>query len=231
MIFWHLIKNDFRFQFRHGIQNAYAVVIALYIAVIHLLPITIRQELLTGLLFSDVTVFGFFFVGGIVLLEKSQGVLSPLFMTPVPPVWYLCSKVITMMLNSLFFGSILIICSGITVINWSETLVSVLLMSALFTTTGLIIAMRAQHINSYFLLAVPVTMLMAAPMALLALPQIHSWLWLNPVTGGWQIMASGLLGHDIAIWQAVLVTSVSIIAAMVLAKNWLYRFVITGGQY
>lgn len=230
MTLWHLMKNDFRFQWRHGIHGAYAVVVLLYAITLRLMPVSIRPELLAGLLFSDVTVFGFFFVGGIVLLEKSQGVLTPFFMSPLPPATYLYSKMATMMLNSLFFGTVLILASGVAPFHWGETLLSVLFMSIFFTLTGLAIAMRAPHLNAYFMLSVPVTLLLSAPMGLLALPWIHAWLWLTPVTGGWQIMASGILKQPVMRWPAVLILLLSIFIVWTFTEKWLYRFVIDGGH-
>jgi len=230
MTLWHLMKNDFRFQWRHGIHSAYAVVILLYAITLRLLPDSIRPGLMAGLLFSDVTVFGFFFVGGIVLLEKSQGVQTPLFMSPIAPTAYLYSKMTTMALNSLFFGSVLILSSGVHLFCWTDTLLSVLLMSVFFTLLGLAIAMRAPHLNAYFILSIPATLLLSAPMILLALPITHPWLWLFPVTGGWQIMASGILSQHVMFWPAVLTLLASIFAVWTLTKKWLYRFVIGGGN-
>ena len=229
MTLLRLMGHDLRFQWRHGILTAYGVVVVLYAGVLRLVAADFRPALLLGLLFSDVSVLGFFFVGGVVLLEKSQGVLSPLFITPLRPGHYLVSKTATLTGLSLGFGVLLTVCSGISPMHWGWILLSLVLMAALFTVSGLALAMRARNLNAYFALSVPAYLLFTGPVALIALPAFRNVMVWHPIAGGWLLMRHGLLGGPVPARGSVWLIGMAITALAWLAGRWLRVYVIEGG--
>lgn len=76
---WAVIVQDIRFQWRHGFYAVYAIVSAVYAGILHGLPAGIREKAAQAIIYSDPVILGFLFAGGMVLLEKRQGVLEPLF--------------------------------------------------------------------------------------------------------------------------------------------------------
>ena len=53
------------------------------------------------MLFIDVSIFGFFFMGGMLYLEKDDGVLEALVATPLRTNDYLLTKIISLTLLSI----------------------------------------------------------------------------------------------------------------------------------
>ena len=67
-----LILWDIRFQARYGFYFLYAVLTAIYVAVLSAVPEGGREKATAILIFSDPASMGLFFMGAIVLLEKSR---------------------------------------------------------------------------------------------------------------------------------------------------------------
>ena len=67
-----LLKHDILFQFRHRFYYAYFFILAVYYSIISNVSGVVKDFLTIFILFSDTTVLGFFFVGGLILLERDQ---------------------------------------------------------------------------------------------------------------------------------------------------------------
>jgi fluoroquinolone transport system permease protein len=78
---FHTTLQDIRFQFRYGFYFLYAVLTVIYIAAISLLPAAWVQNAVAIVLFSDPAALGFFFMGGILLLEKGERLHDALFVS------------------------------------------------------------------------------------------------------------------------------------------------------
>ena len=92
MRFTSALKYDLKFQIRHGFYYAYAFVVTFYLIALLNIPLGIREWVTTLVIFSDTSVLGFFFVGSIILLERGQGTLNTLFVTPIRLHEFLLSK-------------------------------------------------------------------------------------------------------------------------------------------
>jgi len=147
------IGNDVRFQFRHGFYYAYVLVSALYVVLLHFLPVKTQQLVGTVLLFSDPGALGAFFVGGIVLLERGQGILDQLFVTPLKMREYLISKVVSLTLLALITSSAIAFATFGLTFNPLKLVVGISLSSIFFTLLGLGIVVRVRTLNGYLLLS------------------------------------------------------------------------------
>jgi fluoroquinolone transport system permease protein len=70
------------------------VVAALWVVLLRLLPPTPRAVAAPLVVFGDLAVVGYFFVGGMVLFEKAEGTLSALSVSPLRPGHYLAGRVV-----------------------------------------------------------------------------------------------------------------------------------------
>jgi len=93
-----MLQFDVRFQFRHGFYYAYLFISLFYIAILRVVPEQFRVLVTTIVIFSDPSVFGFFFVGGILLLERGEKTLESLFVTPLRLHEYFISKILSLSL-------------------------------------------------------------------------------------------------------------------------------------
>ena len=102
-----LMLWDIRFQARYGFYFLYAVLTAIYVAVLSAVPEGGREKATAILIFSDPASMGLFFMGAIVLLEKSQRTPAALALSPVRAEEYIAAKVVSLSAISLAVAAVL----------------------------------------------------------------------------------------------------------------------------
>jgi hypothetical protein len=88
------------------------------------------------LIFGNLLINGFFFMAGLVLLEKGEGTLEAQVVTPLRTGEYLASKVITLTVLSLLESVLLVLLAVGLDINWLALLAGVALMTPLLALAG-----------------------------------------------------------------------------------------------
>ncbi|MFP4364265.1 MAG: hypothetical protein ACLFR1_10405 [Spirochaetia bacterium] len=158
-----LLLNDISFQFRHGLYFVYIVITILYILLLQMVPNSYAHYIFIFLIFADVSALGFFFVGGIYLLEKDQGIHAPLFATPIRAIEYITAKLISLTLIAL--GSTLFIAFSVfgLQVNYFILCATVAASASLFTMFGLGTAVKVKSVNAYLFLAMTVTLPLFLP--------------------------------------------------------------------
>ncbi len=73
--FRRLLKTEMALQYRNGLYLIYLVLTAFFLIIISLVPASWRESALGIVILLDPTFIGFFFAGGLVLLEREQGIL------------------------------------------------------------------------------------------------------------------------------------------------------------
>lgn len=91
-----LVLHEARMQYRYGIYFAYAFVIAFYVLLIWTLGEKLPDWGAGIIIFSDPAAVGFFFLGALMMLEKSEGVRLALGITPMTAKAYFWAKSITL---------------------------------------------------------------------------------------------------------------------------------------
>lgn len=154
---------DVKLQFRHGFYYAYMLISAAYIILLNLLPINIRETVDIILTFSDPSVLGFFFIGGLVLLEKGQNIYDNLFVTPYTAKEYLLSKTLSLTLLSVITSLIIHLSAFGFETNLLLFALGVTQSSTFFTMLGLGVAVRCQTLNGFFFLSTVSTFIFVVP--------------------------------------------------------------------
>ena len=187
------LKSDIRFQFNHGFYFIYILVTVCYIVILQKIPDSaIKDYLIPLIIYTDPAVLGFFFIGGIVMLEKQQGITDCLAVTPLDPKEYLISKTLSLSVVALFASLAIAVLSG-SRINMALLVIAILLSSAFFTLYGFLAAGGCRTVNQYFLRAVPLMLLAIFPcFTVIGFP--YSWLFraLPSVSGMVLMLAAGL---------------------------------------
>tara|TARA_A100001391_G_scaffold64005_1_gene40011 strand:- start:11838 stop:12533 length:696 start_codon:yes stop_codon:yes gene_type:complete len=145
-----LVAHDLRLQYRYGIHAAYGTVIALYGAFLVFAGPHLPDWAVALVIFSDPSALGFFFLGGLMLLEKGEGVRAALSISPVSAHTYLLAKTIT--LTALALAAVIVL--GVAksgAVNWPQLLVAVVLTSLFYIGIGVPIALRFKTVNAYLL--------------------------------------------------------------------------------
>ena len=131
------------------------------------------------LIFSDPAAMGLFFMGAIVLLEKSQHTPCALAVSPVRVVEYMMAKVGSLSAVSLAVATILALAAGVN--HLYLVLSGTALSSVIFTLFGIIVATRIESLNQFILWTVPIEIVCFVPAILHLFNITPVWFQYYPV--------------------------------------------------
>jgi fluoroquinolone transport system permease protein len=194
MRLWQAIKSDMLFQFKQGFYFVYVIVAAMYLVLLAFLPPEIFRIATPLVVFSDPSVLGLFFIGGIILLEKGQGVLTVLVVSPLKTEEYILAKMISLGFLSVLAAVAITFFSGYGQVNWLFLVISTFLTSAVFTFSGIMINAGCNTVNQYLLKTIPWMLLLILPcFSLMGFP--GSWLFaVIPSVAALRLMLGSFLG-------------------------------------
>lgn len=154
------LRWEFMLQFRQGLIYAALFVTAIWSILLSQLPSVAAGWLLPFVLFVDVSIFGFFFMAGMLYLEKDDGVLEALVTTPLRTRDYLLAKIISLTLLSVAVSAVIVAIATFVVgalpVNWLMLVLGVALNSWFLTMAGFVLAVRFDSISDFILAALVV---------------------------------------------------------------------------
>ncbi|NCC99680.1 MAG: ABC transporter permease [Bacteroidia bacterium] len=159
----HAVWADIRFQFKQGFYLVYVLITVMYLIILSFLPENVLSVGLPLVVFSDPSVLGLFFIGGIIMLEKMQGILSVLVVSPLRTVEYILSKVISLAFVSVLAAFAITGFSHYNNVNWLLVFLSAVLTSGIFTLCGIMITAGCNTVNQYMIKTVPYMLLFVLP--------------------------------------------------------------------
>lgn len=177
--FGSLVLHEARLQYRYGIYFAYAFVIGFY-----LLMIWGLAEKLPGwgagiVIFSDPAAVGFFFLGALMMLEKSEGVRLAIGITPMTARAYFWAKCITLT----GMATLAAILMGLFVhsdVRFAILLPTVVLTSIQYLAIGVPVARLFGTVTSYLIGATFALLPFVLPAAFALQDPMSVWMMLIP---------------------------------------------------
>jgi fluoroquinolone transport system permease protein len=185
-----LLVGDVRFQFKYGFHFLYMIFAAVYTALLFVIPGVWREKAAILMIFSDPAAMGLYFMGSIVLFEKSERVLDSIAISPTKPAEYVLAKLGSIALISTVVALIIGICGGITG-NLLAFAVGVFLCSCLFSSVGLIIAANITTLNQFIIYTIPAELVINIPAIAYLFGYKVNWLLLHPGVGLIELCANG----------------------------------------
>jgi fluoroquinolone transport system permease protein len=207
------MRTDLRLQIRNGFYYATVFVAIIVVIAFSRLNIPDYGYIWPVFILGNMMMVGFYFMAGVVLLEKGEGTMEAQIITPLRPFEYLLSKVLTLGFLSLLESAIIVvILSGIN-FNWPLFLLGVAITAAIYSLFGFIAVAPFDSINEFIFPSV-LWVLATFPPVFYFLGVSDSWLFfLHPLqaplvllqgafTGvpGWQIVYGILYG---ALWIGI----------------------------
>jgi fluoroquinolone transport system permease protein len=139
-------------------------------------------------------VLGLFFIGGIILLEKSQGVLMVIVVSPLKTIEYILAKVISLTLIATLATVVITLFGYHGSVNWVTLIVSTIFTSSIFTLLGIIINAGCKNVNQYMLKTIPYMLLFVLPcFSLIGYPFSNLFL-VFPSVAALKLMMGSFLG-------------------------------------
>lgn len=182
----NLIKWDMNLQARSGIYFLYFIMTCVYLMIISALPHSIREIGTALIIYSDPAALGLFFMGAIILLEKSQRVVNAFNISPVKPCEYVISKVLSLSIVSTIVAAILAAASDFSSIL--RVVMGVIPGSVIFTLVGIIMASRAKGLNNFVFLTIPCEIILFIPAAALLIWPSSVYLRYYPMNMVFQLL-------------------------------------------
>lgn len=216
-----LVWHDMRLQFRYGIYPAYAFITALYVAELLLLGAALPPWVPALIIFTDPAALGFFFLGALLMLEKSEGVRTALAASPVSAIDYLTGKMVTLV--GLSLASCVVLLPFIhRVANPILLLIAVMLTAIQYVGIGVPIALRFKTVNGYLIGSAGFLTPLIAPGLLALLDPFPPWLAIIPAVAQFRLLllataAASDTMADIAIM--LIVATAAAIGAVVFALH------------
>lgn len=161
MRFLKLLWGDIRFQLKYGFYFLYAAFTVFYIFLLLLFSSQWKSIAGTIMIYSDPAALGLFFMGAIILLEKSENVINALVISPVKVSEYIVSKVLSLSIISAIVALFLAIVAGHD--NILIIILTVVVTSAIFTLLGIIIGANATSLNKYLISTIPLQIILFIP--------------------------------------------------------------------
>ena len=146
---YHAFLSDVRYQWRYGFYFIYGFMTVCFIIVLRLLPDSWRETALVATLLADPALLGLFFIGGLMQLERGEGILDALFSSPLRPWEYIISKALSLGMISTLVSVIVALGSGVPNVKFAVLVPAILFGSMCFTLIGLAVSVNLRSMNAF----------------------------------------------------------------------------------
>ena len=169
------LRLELTLQVRQKFLHAGVFSGLIWLAVLLPMPVSLRPIAEPYVLVGDVSIIGFFFIGGLVFFERQERTISAVVSTPLRFWEYLVAKLTVLVLISLLVAvTVATIAHGFAY-HLVPLVVGVMLGTLVMLLTGFISSLPFASVTDWFLAA-------TVPLAVLSLPILfYSGLWPNPV--------------------------------------------------
>lgn len=205
----NVIKGDVIFQWKYGFYALYFLVLIIYLVIFSFFKGDVKNMIISICVYSDPAAMGMFFMGALILLEKSQRITNSIAISPVTPEEYILGKVLSIGIISEIVG-VLLMMQGNTK-NFILCSVGIFAGSMIFSLCGIIVGSKIESLNQYIVWTVPFEIVGFVPVIIYR----GGFMWnnklalLHPGCGVMQLLEGNMdlalfSLLSIAVWLAVL---------------------------
>jgi fluoroquinolone transport system permease protein len=223
------VRLELTLQVRQKFLHAGVFSGLVWLAVLLPTPVSLRPVVEPYVLVGDISIIGFFFIGGVVFFERQERTIGAIVSTPLRFAEYLLAKLTVLVLISLFVAvTVSTIAHGFTY-HTVPLVVGVVLGTLVMLLVGFVSSLPFASVTDWFLAA-------TVPLSVLSLPVLfYSGLWPNPVLylipslGPLLLLGTAFDQVTLAPWQvmyAVLYPVVCVAGFYRMAKAMFARYVI-----
>jgi fluoroquinolone transport system permease protein len=218
---------DIRLQVRNGFYYAAAFVATFWALALSRIPAHLLTPWMPVFVLSNILINTFYFMAGLVLLEKAEGTLMAQSVTPLRSWEYLVSKVITLTVVSVCESFVIVLFGYGAAFTPVAFLLGVVASAILFALAGFLLVIRYDSINEFLFPSFLFTLLFVPPF-LSYLGLIGSALvYLHPIQGP-LLLTQAAFGSIVG-WQwlySILYSILWIGVVLVFSQRAFERFVI-----
>ena len=173
--------NDVRLQWRNGFYTVTGIVIVLFALLSTQVKSIDLQGLLGIFLVGNLMVTGFYFIAGLLLLEKREGTLLAQVVSPLKSAEYLAGKFFSLFVLGFLESAVLTLLFAGLNFRLFLLVPGLLLAFSVFVFTGLIMVSYYESINAFLMPSVLIVALLMLPL-ISSLFHFEHWLfYLHPL--------------------------------------------------
>lgn len=160
----NVIKGDMLFQWKYGFYMLYLLMIIIYYVIFSFLTGNVKDTIVSICVYSDPAAMGMFFMGALILLEKSQRITNTIAISPVTVEEYILGKIVSVGIISEIVGVILML-QGHTE-NYFFCAIGIFAGSVIFSLCGIIVGAKIESLNQYIIGTLPFEIMGFVPVIL-----------------------------------------------------------------
>ena len=160
----NVIKGDMFFQWKYGFYMLYFLMIIIYYVIFSFLTGNVKDTIVSICVYSDPAAMGMFFMGALILLEKSQRITNSIAISPVTVEEYILGKIVSVGIISEIVGVILML-QGHTE-NYFWCAIGIFAGSVIFSLCGIIVGAKIESLNQYIIGTLPFEIMGFVPVIL-----------------------------------------------------------------
>ena len=221
------IRCDVRLQFRNGFYYATVFILVFWAVFVKLLPAFNWGLVMPALMLGNLLVTTYYFVAGLVLLERAEGTLEAQVVTPLRTWEYLASKVLTLtvlaMIESIAF---VLIAVGWNFEAW-PLIVGGVPACVIYTLIGFAAVARYDTISEYLFPSCLYLLVLSVPFIPFSGLADGWWFYLHPLQPPLSLMKAAFM--PVPRWEliyGVALSAVWVVPCFVWSLRAFDRFVI-----
>ena len=221
------IRWDIQLQFRNGFYLVSAVVAVMFIIILKQLPDVDWALWWPVIILENLVVNSFYFMAGLVLLEKGEGTLEAQIVTPLRPSEYLISKVLSLGFLSLLESLVVVVVVSGFQFNWLLLSIGILFLIAFYGLYGFFVVARYDSIGEFILPSAIWVIWFSLPLLYYTGLWEHWLMFLHPLQAPLVLMQGAFM--TIPTWQIVyglLYSTLWVYITYVISHRAFHRFVI-----
>lgn len=161
------LRWDVAIQFRNGFYYVSAFFILIWVGLLSQLPDDPRIDyglIIPGFMVLNLIITTYYFIGALVLLEKGEGTLAGLVVTPLRDIEYLAAKLLSLALLALLESILIVVLVYGFNFKPLPLLAGMLLLGGFYTMIGFVTIARYDSINEYLLPSGVMVLLLILPL-------------------------------------------------------------------
>jgi fluoroquinolone transport system permease protein len=218
---------DIQLQFRNGFYYASGFVALVMIIMLKQLDTVNWAQLWPPVLLENLVVNAFYFLAGMILLEKGEGTLEAQVVTPLRPREYLLSKVLSLGLLSLLESLIIILAVTGPNFNWLWLVLGILLLITIYSLYGFFVVARYDSITDFILPSVVWIIWFSLPL-LYYFNIWHNWImFLHPLQAPLVLMQAAF--EAVPVWYipyGIIYSLVWVVIAYLASQKAFMKFIV-----
>ena len=223
-----IARWDVQLQFRNGFYYVSAAMAVFFVILLRQFPQVDWAYWWPAIITGNLTINAYYFMAGIVLLEKGEGTMEAQIVTPLRPWEILTSKVATLGLLSLFETLTIVVLVQGAQFNWFLLITAIVLYIAILALYGFIIVVRYDSISQFLLPSVIWTMGFSLPLLYYFDIWRHWVMFIHPLQAILILIQSAFT--SLPAWQIVYGIGYALLwtgIAMSASLRMFHRFVVT----